>query len=82
MPIKFNSLPIVWITFKNRVTDEDLLLRKAFSKFMSENNIFPAVRAGGGGPHYQSAGYLAEDADKIIAWFKEHGGEVDPDLRM
>lgn len=79
MAIKFTSLPIVWITFKNRMDDEDLALRKEFSKFLTANAIFPAVRAGGGGPHYQSAGYTPEEAVEVLAWLKEHG-EEDPSL--
>ncbi len=80
MALKFHGIPVVWIKFTNDMSPEDRALRKELSKFMWAENIFPAVRPGGGGPDWESHGYKPEDARKLIAWLKEHGAEVDPSV--
>ena len=81
MALKFYGIPVVWIRLSNRMTDEDLALRKDYSAFLRANDILPAV-SGSGGPTGKSDGYKPEDARKVIAWLKEHGAEVDPSIGL
>jgi hypothetical protein len=75
--LKFYGIPLVWIHLSNRITDEDMKLRREFSAWMTENHIFP-VQAGSGGPERRGDGYSPADARKIIQWLTDHGAELDP----
>jgi len=79
--LKFYGIPLVWIRISNRVTDEDMALRKELSKFQTDNDIYPVVNHGGG-PSSKNDGYKPEDARKVIAWLKDHGAEIDPSIGM
>jgi hypothetical protein len=75
--LKFYGIPLVWIHLSNRLTDEDMKLRKELSAWQMENRILP-VQSGGGGPDRRGDGYSPADARRVIAWLNEHGAELDP----
>lgn len=81
MSLKFYGIPLVWIRIANRLTDEDGALRKAFYTWQMANDVYPVVN-GSASPDQSSAGYAPADARKVIAWLKEHGGEVDPSVGL
>lgn len=81
MALRFYGIPLVWIKLANRLTDEDLALRKDFNQFLRANDIYPVV-GGGADPGRAGDGYKPEDARKVITWLKEHGAEVDPSIGM
>lgn len=64
---EFVSTNVVRIDVSCKGSDDKELVKR-FHKFMMENNIYPAVRGGMGGPEYSIAYYSHEDAEKINQW--------------
>lgn len=51
-------------------------LMAEFTRWLRENEIWPAFRGGQVGPSWQMQGYSPEDANKIAQWLEDHGIEI------
>lgn len=78
--IEFNATPVVWVRVSVKVPGVrhpvPTETYRELQKFMRENEIWPAILAGGGGPWFLEGGYTQENANKIAHWLKTHGVPV------
>lgn len=75
--MKFHGIPLIWLRLSNPTNDQDVAVFRAFHEWQRENNIFPAVSHGG---NFAGAGYKPDDARRVIQWWKDHDGEIDPTM--
>ena len=79
--VKFTACQCIYINVSNDdgnfpqlPTDPDKVVGR-LRKFMLENEIFPNIRGGSGGPTHLSAFFAEDDANKIIEFLKSIGVE-------
>lgn len=83
---RLRAYRVVWISYNADpdVTKEGYLpsgpaadLAHEFLKWTMDQKIYSPVRAGMGGGGMHESCYFETDAEKVLAWWKEHGVEVE-----